>query len=58
LINFHLLLWSAHQRLLTALGVLSSLFKTSVGLRLEYLALRQQLSVSRWSAPQCAAAGS
>jgi hypothetical protein len=41
LINCHLLLWSAHQRLLNVLGVLSSLFKTSVELRLENLALRQ-----------------
>jgi hypothetical protein len=52
LINCHLLLWSAHQRLLNVLGVLSSLFKTSVELRLENLALRQQLGVLRRSAPQ------
>jgi hypothetical protein len=34
------------------LGVLSSLFKTSVELRLENLALRHQLGVLRRSAPK------
>jgi len=41
LINCHLLLWSAHQQLLTALGVLPSFCKTAVEVRLENLALRQ-----------------
>jgi putative CocE/NonD family hydrolase len=40
LIKCYLLLWSARQQLLTLLGVLSSLFKTSVKLRLENLALQ------------------
>jgi hypothetical protein len=51
LIKCYLLLWSARQQLLT-LGVLSSLFKTSVELRLENLALRHQLGVLRRSAPK------
>jgi hypothetical protein len=38
LIKCYLLLWSTHQELLTLPGVLSSLFKTSVELRLENLA--------------------
>jgi hypothetical protein len=52
LIKCYLLLWSARQQLLTLLGVLSSLFKTSVELRLENLALRHQLGVLRRSAPK------
>jgi hypothetical protein len=51
-IKCYLLLWSARQQLLTILGVLSSLFKTSVELRLENLALRHQLGVLRRSAPK------
>ena len=50
LIKCCLLLWSARQQMLTLLGVLSSLFKTSVELRLENLALRHQLGVLRRSA--------
>jgi hypothetical protein len=47
-------LWmlAARQQLLTLLGVLASLFKTSVELRLENLALRNQLDVLRRSAPK------
>jgi putative transposase len=52
LIKCCLLLWSARQQMLTLLGVLSSLFKTSVELRLENLALRHQLGVLRRSAPK------
>jgi len=51
-IKCYLLLWSARQQLLTMLGTLSSLFKTSVELRLENLALRDQLGVLRRSAPK------
>jgi len=40
------------QRLLTVLDVLTSMFKTSAQLRLENLALRQQLTVLRRSAPK------
>src|SRR5260370_30716602 len=50
MIKCYLLLWLALQQLLTLLGVLSSLFKTSVELRLENLALRHQLGVLRRSA--------
>jgi hypothetical protein len=50
--QYYLLLWSVHQRLLSLLGVLSSLFKTSIELRLENLALRHQLGVLRRSAPK------
>ena len=50
LIDFHLLLWSAQQRLVNVLGTLASMFKTSAQLRLENLALRQQLAVLRRSA--------
>jgi hypothetical protein len=39
-----LLRWSSQQRLLTVLGALSSMLKTSAQLRLENLALRQQLA--------------
>jgi hypothetical protein len=52
LVHCHLLLWSARQQLLTLLSVLSSLFKTSLELRLENLALRHQLGVLRRSAPK------
>jgi putative transposase len=52
LIKCYLLLWSVRQQLLSLLGVLSSLFKTSVELRLENLALRHQLGVLRRSAPK------
>ena len=45
LIDFHLLFWRAQQRLLAVLDVLTSMFKTSAQLRLENLALRQQLTV-------------
>ncbi len=52
LIDFHLLQWSAKQRLFTLLGGLTSMLKTSAQLRLENLALRQQLMVLRRSAPK------
>jgi hypothetical protein len=52
LIDFHLLRWSAQQRLFIVLGALASMFKTSSQLRLENLALRQQLAVLRRSAPK------
>ena len=52
LIDFHLLRWSARQRLFTVLGALTSMLKTSAQLRLENLALRQQLAVLRRSAPR------
>jgi hypothetical protein len=52
LIKCYLLLWSVRQQLLLLLGVLSSLFKTSIELRLENLALRHQLGVLRRSAPK------
>ncbi|HTF65829.1 MAG TPA: hypothetical protein VK638_24380, partial [Edaphobacter sp.] len=52
MIQYYLLLWSVRQQLLSLLGVLSSLFKTSVELRLESLALRHQLGVLRRSAPK------
>jgi putative transposase len=44
--------WLSGRQLLTLLGVLSSLFKTSAELRLENLALRHQLGVLRRSAPK------
>ena len=47
-----MLFWPALQHLFTALGVLTSMFKTSAQLRLETLALRQQLTVSRRPAPE------
>ena len=50
--DFYLLLWSAQQRLFSLLGALASMFKTSTQLRLENLALRQQLGVLRRSAPK------
>jgi hypothetical protein len=52
LIDFHLLFWRGQERLFAVLGALTSLFKTSAQLRLENLALRQQLAVLRRSAPQ------
>jgi hypothetical protein len=57
LIQCYLLLRSVRQQLLALLDVLSSLlFKTSVELRLENLALRHQLGVLRRSAPKAAEA--
>jgi hypothetical protein len=52
LIDFQSLLWSTWQRLFIVLGALASMFKTSAELRLENLALRQQLGVLRRSAPK------
>jgi hypothetical protein len=52
LIDVHLFLRSAQPHLFTALGALGSMFKTSAQLRLENLALRQQLIVLRRSAPK------
>jgi putative transposase len=52
LIEFDLLVLSVRQRLATLLGALAVLFKTSAQLRLENLALRQQLTVLRRSAPK------
>jgi hypothetical protein len=52
LINFRLLLRLAQQHLFNVLGALASMFKTSSQLRLENLALRQQLAVLRRSAPK------
>jgi hypothetical protein len=52
LIDFHLLQWSAQQRLFTVLGALTSMLKTSAQLQLENVALRQQLMVLRRSAPK------
>jgi transposase InsO family protein len=52
LIDFHLFLRSAQQHLFNLLGALASMFKTSSQLRLENLALRQQLAVLRRSAPK------
>jgi hypothetical protein len=51
-IDFHLFLWLARESLLTVLGALASMFKTSAQLRLENIALRQQLAVLRRSAPK------
>src|ERR1700736_1725836 len=51
-IDFHLLRWSAQQRLFTMLGALTSMLKTSAQVRLENLALRQHLAVLRRSAPK------
>src|SRR5689334_14388279 len=45
-------LWWAGRQLVTMLGILGSLFKTSTELRLENLALRHQLGVLRRSAPK------
>jgi hypothetical protein len=52
LIKHCLRLWWAGQQLLTMVGLLGSLFKTSAELRLENLALRQQLGVLRRSVPR------
>ena len=52
LIDFQLLLWLTWQQLLIVLGGLASIFKTSAQLRLENVALRQQLVVLRRSAPK------
>jgi putative transposase len=52
LIKCYLFLWAARQQLLTLVGLLASLFRTSVELRLENLALRHQLGVLRRSAPK------
>jgi hypothetical protein len=52
LIEYCLRLWLVGQHLLTLLGLLSSLFKTSAELRLENLALRHQLGVLRRSSPK------
>ena len=48
----YLLFWRAQQSLLSVLDALTSMLKTSAQLRLENLALRQQLTVLRRSAPQ------
>ncbi|HEX4169921.1 MAG TPA: hypothetical protein VHZ55_31025, partial [Bryobacteraceae bacterium] len=52
LIDVYLLFWLAQQRVLTVLGAFTSMCKTSAQLRLENLALRQQLMVLRRSAPK------
>jgi len=52
LVDFQLLLWLTWQRLLIVLGGLASMFKSSAQLRLENIALRQQLVVLRRSAPK------
>jgi putative transposase len=52
LINLRLLLRLVQQHLFNVLGALASMFKTSSQLRLENLALRQQLTVLRRSAPK------
>jgi hypothetical protein len=52
LIDFHLLQWPAKQSLFIVLGALTSMLKASAQLRLENLALRQQLMVLRRSAPK------
>ena len=52
MIHFYLLLWSIRQYLFAALSTLGSLCQTSAQLRLENLALRQQLTVLRRSAPK------
>lgn len=52
LIDYRLFLWSATQALFTAVGALASMFKSSAQLRLENIALRQQLTVLRRSAPK------
>jgi hypothetical protein len=52
LIDFHLLFWRVQQRLVAVLHVLMSMLKTPAQLRLENLAVRQQLSVLRRSAPK------
>jgi hypothetical protein len=52
LIDFPLLFWSAQQHLLTVVGALTAMFKTSAQLRLENLALRLQLAVLCRSTPK------
>jgi len=52
LIDFYLLFWLAQQCLVGVLRALTSMFKSSTQLRLENLALRQQLIVLRRSAPK------
>jgi putative transposase len=52
LIDFHLLLSSVWRGIFAVLGTLTSMFKSSAQLRLENLALRQQLAVLRRSAPK------
>jgi putative transposase len=52
LIDFYLLLSSVWRGLFTVLGTIASLCQTSAQLRLENLALRQQLAVLRRSAPK------
>jgi putative transposase len=52
LIEFYLLLCSVWRGLFAVLGILISLCQTSAQLRLENLALRQQLAVLRRSAPK------
>jgi hypothetical protein len=52
LIDFLLFFWSAQQHLFTVVGALAAMFKTSAQLRVENLALRQQLAVLRRSAPK------
>jgi putative transposase len=52
LIDFRLFLWSATQALFSAVRALASMFKSSAQLRLENIALRQQLTVLRRSAPK------
>ena len=47
-----LFLWSWQQRLLSTFTVVASVFKTSAQLRVENLALRQQLMVLRRSTPK------
>src|SRR4051812_16607284 len=49
---FNLLFWRVQHRLAAVLDVLTSMLKTSAQLRLENLALRQQLTVLRRSAPK------
>jgi putative transposase len=52
LINLYLFLRSWRQRLFEMFDAVAALFKTSVQLRLENIALRQQLAVLRRSAPK------
>jgi hypothetical protein len=52
LINLYLFLWSWRQRLFEIFDAVASLFKSSAQLRLENIALRQQLAVLRRSAPK------
>jgi hypothetical protein len=52
LIDFLVFLWTARQRMFAVFSAMNSLFKTSAQLRLENVALRQQLAVLRRSAPK------